>query len=291
MPSIGRIYRKLAALCVQTGVVSIACVAAAEAGISISLPYEQSFTAATSLDGLRWTTQGGTVTHIETGGWRGGAIRITPTTLNEGYSGLGNFFGFGDQQRINVRYLANFGSSFTARAQFEKTIIVHRRNDATRPMIISSANTSNGVIRRFWNPCLGIVCEAPQPGNRFYQPFTVSNTGERTNEWVSFEFETDLNSGFVNLYIHTQDGTVSGLYARYNMRNQETNPLASLIYEIQGLGFYWGPPGEASQRPQDSNTYVLIDELKIDNRYIGPPIGFLEDPPPAAPANVNIRRQ
>lgn len=257
----------------------------AYASRNITLPFDERFETSSWTSDLRWAGQGGTATWDEGGGWRNsGAVKITPPTLNEGYAGLGSFLGFGNQTRFNVRFLAMFGSSY-AQAQGVKHIIVLRgEGSALRPMEIENANLINGELRKFWAPCLGTTCALRNPNNRTDQPFYVSRTS-RVNEWVSIELETDLVAGRVNLYIHTQDGQVSGLYSSYDMNLQEDPPFTSYpVTQLQGIGFYWGPPGEyAPVGSRDENTYMKIDELKIDNRYIGPPTGFLNDPPPSMP--------
>lgn len=245
---------------------------------NITLPHDERFESDSWLSDLRWVGQGGTVTWEPTGGWRNsGAVRITPPTQNEGYAGLGSFQGFGNQNRFNVRFLVLFGGSYAETAQGVKHIIVLRgQGSALRPMEIENVNRVNGELRKFWTPCLGTTCALRNPNNRNDQPFYVSRTN-RVNEWVSFELETDLVAGRVNLYIHTQDGRVSGLYSSFDMSRLESAPFtANPVTQLQGIGFYWGPPEEyAPVSSRDQNTFMKIDELRIDNQYIGPPPGFL----------------
>lgn len=252
---------------------------------NITLPHEERFETSAWTSDLRWAGQGGTATWDQAGGWRNsGAVKITPPRLNEGYAGLGQFQGFGNQTHFNVRFLAWFGSSYADKAQGVKHIIVHR-GSALRPMEIEDGNVMNGERRKFWRPCLGTTCALHNPGNRYDQPFYVSRTS-RVNEWVSFELETDLVAGRVNLYIHTQDGRVSGLYSSFDMSQEETPPHTNNpVTQLQGIGFYWGTPSEhAPVSTRDENTYMKIDEVRIDNRYIGPPAGFLGDPQSSVPA-------
>jgi hypothetical protein len=258
-----------------------------QAGRSITLPHEERFDTNAWLSDLPWVGQGGTVTWEQSGGWGGGgAVKITPPTLNEGYAGLGAFNGFGNQTQFNVRFLAWFGSSYAEKAQGVKHVIVHR-GTALRPMEIENVNQVNGELRKFWTPCLGTVCALRNPNDRTDQPFYVSGT-HRVNEWVSIEFETDLLAGRVNLYIHTQDGQVSGLYSSFDMSRQESPPFTNYpVTELQGIGFYWGQPDEyAPVATRDEHTYMKVDEVRLDSRYIGPPAGFLDNPPPGAPTNL-----
>ena len=256
---------------------------------NITLPHDERFESDAWFSDLRWVGQGGTVTWEPTGGWgNSGAVKITPPTLNEGYAGLGSFQGFGNQTRFNVRFLAMFGSSYAETAQGVKHIIVLRgQGSALRPMEIENVNRVNGELRKFWTPCLGTTCALRNPSNRNDQPFYVSRTN-RVNEWVSFELETDLEAGRVNLYIHTQDGRVSGLYSSFDMSRLESAPFnANPVTQLQGIGFYWGSPEEyAPVTSRDQNTFMKIDELRIDNQYIGPPRGFLGDPSPSAPSRT-----
>jgi hypothetical protein len=108
----------------------------------------------------------------------------------------------------------------------------------------------------------------------------------RHEEWISIEAEANIETGDINLYVHTQDGVHSGLLTSQNFEWPYTgldvapeNPTNTVWAYIDILGGYWN---EAI--PADPNNYFMIDEFKIDTRYIGPPVGFLADPPPGAPA-------
>jgi hypothetical protein len=144
-----------------------------------------------------------------------------------------------------------------------------------RPMLLDNGNLRNGELTRWWYPCLQILCTMHNPADRFDQPLELSS-GKRSNEWISYELEADLKAKRVNLYIHTQDARVKGLYATHDMNAQESfDSTRYPIVMIQGIGFYWGTPDELVPVEQrDDQTYVMIDEIKIDKQYIGPPKGF-----------------
>lgn len=252
---------------------------------SIALPHEEHFNSKTWLADLPWATQGGTVTWVENGGWRGsGAAKITPPTAGQGYSGIGSFIGFGQQKRLNVRFLVWFGATFPEKSPGGKWIIMNRTagraQGVYRPMLFDNGNRANrhptGQLQRWWYPCLQTLCTMHSKNDRFDQPFFVSST-KRIEEWVSFEFEADLEKSKINLYIHTQDGKVRGLYASHDMRQQEPGrPEDYPIIMIQGLGFFWNRADEnAPVAERDDNTHIKIDEVRIDTSYIGPPVDFV----------------
>lgn len=270
----------------------LAVVAQASDARSVTLPHTESFDSQSSISDIAWVTEGATVTWLPTLGWRGGgATKITPpNTVNQGYGGVGSFDGFSTTS-LNVRWLMNFGSSYATKTPGTKTIIMNRNStgipagfEAFRPMLLENGNNRNGEETKWWYPCLQIECTMYNPNDRLDQPLELTST-QRINEWISFELEADLVARRVNLYIHTQDGQVSGLYASHDMATATREPSNSADYPIvmvQGIGFFWG----AAVVPADANTYVLIDEVKMDSRYVGPPAGFLSDPPPAAPTNL-----
>lgn len=264
------------------GVVLAGLYSTSNADRSISLPHEEHFDSSAWYADLPWHTQGGTVTRLEQGGWKNsGAVKITPPTVGQGYAGIGSFIGFGKQTQLNVRYLMNFGSSFTAKAPTGKQVIMNRtagRNQGVfRPILQDNGNLRSGMQTKWFYPCLQILCTMHNPRDRFDQPFEVYANGRRANEWVSFELEADLTRKVVNLFIHTEDGKVRGLYASHDMNQQEKFNSADFpIVMIQGIGFFWHRADEvAPVETRDNNTYLLIDEVKIDNKYIGPPSGFV----------------
>lgn len=240
-----------------------------------TLPFEEHFDSDNYGD-LIWTTQGATHQWVADG-WRGGAARFTPPTSYQGYSGLGQFLGLRDTNgntpsRVNLRFLIYHGRNWEANAANNKVVIKVRDDMDERPMIISRQHedwVTYGV-------CMGTVCE--YEGGDYWpdgtDSFRIGNPPlNRSEEWISVEMESDTATGMTRLYIYTQDGALNGLYVERPI----TRGSGGFSY-IDILGGYMDTAARV-----DADTYFLIDEVKISTDYIGPPEGFLTDPPPAAP--------
>lgn len=105
----------------------------------------------------------------------------------------------------------------------------------------------------------------------------------RLGQWVCVEYEMDHENDTAKAYAWTQDGTLNGLQiVTVNTEGLDTD-------EVTIIGGYYN----RIHTNQDSNTYMLIDELEIDDDYIGPPVGFLNDAfdsiSPASPSGLSVR--
>jgi hypothetical protein len=100
----------------------------------------------------------------------------------------------------------------------------------------------------------------------------VGDPPYRQEEWISVELEQNTTTGVINLYVFTQDGTLSGLYTTQNMETGGTWSFVDII------GGYFGSGGT-----NNIGNYFIIDELAIDNKYIGPPVGFSDNNSPSLP--------
>lgn len=261
---------------------------------SISLPHTESFNSASSIDDLIWATQGATVTWDSTGGWQNsGSVKITPPTVGQGYGALGGFNGFGPLTRLNIRWLMKVGPTFFNETIFGKIIVMHRQNQESwmRPMMMQNGRYhTDGVLHQYFTVSQGVTNPTGpfNPDLERINPdayFTMGQDGSNTDIWVSYEFEVDLVAGRINLYIFTEDGQYGGLYATVDMTQSEPDPTTHPITEIACLGCFWGAPTEEPPYftpPFSSGTYMVVDEVTINNRYIGPPAGFQNNPPPAA---------
>lgn len=275
---------------------------------NISLPHTEEFNSSTSVSDITWATQGGSVIWEANGGWRnGGGIKITaPTGSTQGYSGIGVFGGFGNRNRLNTRFLLNFGSSFQRQVQYDKLIVVLRDNrgidlGTLRPMIHDNERLTNGQLHRFWRPTRGVgETGTPVTANEF----TLNGTNN-INQWICFEYEVDLIAGRLNLYIDTADGRHRGLSSSVSLAGEYAEvaglnngvgrpPTDFPIIELQILGGYWtygdGREGGVPGSQRDANAYMKLDELVISDRFIGCPAGFLNNPPPSAPVSATGRR-
>jgi hypothetical protein len=85
-------------------------------------------------------------------------------------------------------------------------------------------------------------------------------------EWVSVEFEVDTVEGYIRTYIYTQSGRIAGEI----VTKQMDYPGSTLKY-IDILGGYMGQAIQAHP-----GNYFMIDNLAIDDSYIGPPAGFVD---------------
>lgn len=113
-------------------------------------------------------------------------------------------------------------------------------------------------------------------GNEGRHTFKI---GEHIGEWVWLEFEI-VRGGNNTLYIYTADGSLAGQYA--TIENVNLLPLRH-INEIS----YWEGASNTTE-----GTYIMFDQLKIHNQFIGPPAGFgggLDAIAPAAPAGLVVQ--
>jgi len=221
-------------------------------------------------------------THVwdSSGGWSGGAAKFTPPNQNEGYSGIGSFTGLdsniGNIRHINVRFLIKHGPTFHNFAANNKLVIINR-TVGLRPMIISKSYYN----WRTYRPCHNTWCV---PGVTADEELKIGpDPGSRINEWISVELETDLDRQVINLYIYTADGQISGLY-QVNPFVDPNDSGEGIFSYLDIVGGYFGSNFVGS----DPGNYFLIDELVIDDQYIGPPSGFVGSAtaPPAPPANI-----
>jgi len=257
---------------------------------NITLPHTESFDVSDSADDLFWATEGGIAAWESDSGWRGGgAVKIVPP-LSEGYAAIAGI-NFANQTRLNVRWLMKFGRTYQGEATFNKLIIMTREDNQrfNRPMSISGGEIVDGAIHRYWGVSQGIAnmgrpfirdVETLDPA----EVFTIS-TGYNTGEWVSFEYEVDLEVGRLNLYINTEDRRYRGLHSTVDMFITENDPASNPVNLIQCIGCYFSTPGTEPpffELPWTATNYFLIDELVISDGYIGPPSGFSDFPPPAA---------
>lgn len=247
---------------------------------TISLPYSTTFDT-DDLSDIAWTDCGATVTHSSTGGWSGGAVKMTPPTSacssgNGGMSTIGEFLGF-SETRINVRFLIKFGSTYVANKQggVNKFIDVH-----------SSGGTRFGILGLhladgpFMAPA---VAPYPSAWYVFRSPGTEEADHDSANatikwtdaslggEWYCFEYEINAAGNTTTFYLTKSDGTQQTV-------TSETS-VAGNMYTLY-IGGYHNGYGTA-----DANNYLLIDNLVISNTYIGPPEGFVGGSTPSRKLN------
>lgn len=244
--------------------------ARAEIRIS-SLPYTLNFDT-NNYSSAVWLTDGATHTWMSTGGWRGGAAKITPPTGDQAYGGLGQFILSGLSnvpEQLNVRWLMYHGATWRENANGEKLIILNRSGNGGRPMIILRESSSGGQTWETMGACDGTVCR--YDGGDFWPDGTdalkIGNRPvAREREWISIEFEANTRTGMIRLYVDTQDGALSGLYIE---RPMDDSGAGGVWSHIDIIGGYFNGPSTA-----DPENYFLIDELQVAGSRIGPPAGF-----------------
>lgn len=251
-----------------------------------SLPFTENFDSNDYSD-LLWTTQGARHEHAPATGWRGsGAAKFFPPNA-EGYSGLGRFMLSGLSQRpeqINVRWLIYHGDTWREYGPGGKLIIINRDGNRGRPMIILRESSNSQGTYETMGACDGTVCQ--YEGGDYWPDGTDSlRIGQapagREREWISVELEANTRTGIIRLYVDTQDGELSGLYIEQPMI--DTGPGGIWSY-VDIIGGYM----EGASR-QHAENYFMIDELVIDDSYIGPPEGFVSGARPSPPSNVRVQ--
>ena len=259
---------------------------------NISLPYEMKFDAGDDwTSDLVWIGGGGcttraSVTHQSSGGWSGGGhAKIIPPQvaccdgINGCMAALGSFVGF-STTRLNIRALYKLGPTYYSSYRdaggglYNKFIDVHGGADgSTRFGILGLVGYRTTYCR--WGVSADEGCYLynanPVCHNNDPPAFKYDGT-EHSGEWISVEYEIDSLADTTTIYITEADGT----FTTWSHRNTTSGNMN----RIEIGGFY--NPIFIS----DPGTYLLIDELKISNTYIGPPEGFVGKP--AAPINLKI---
>ena len=245
---------------------------------NISLPFTENFDSSSYTVDLLFLTNGATHTYLESGGWSGGAAKFTPPTSAGGYSGLGGFMELSGKV-IHVRVLVKIGSTYLSTVHADgygrqnKWTIVVRDNEGDRGMaMLEYAAPDDGDYPGMPDYYTFGCCEdnsctyEGDPEQSFPYGLDSFKSTDYEGEWICIEYQYNLTAETSTAYIWTQDGVFNGEYHSYNYEN---GGAGDWDY-IQIIGGYFN--GYHSN--QDSNTYIMFDELKIDTQYIGPPSGF-----------------
>jgi hypothetical protein len=241
-----------------------------------SYAYEENFDTENYVSQIVRLSGGATHTWLPTGGWRGGAAKFTPPLSGQGYAGVGGLYmdSIPTENQVNVRFLIFHGSTWQEYGTNNKVFILDGVNARDQRSMIISRETGEYVA---WGACSGTVCKY-ESGGLFpdgSETFRIGNKPlHREEEWISVEIESNVASQYVRLYIHTQDSVFNGLYIEQTL-DVSSDPTWMRLDMIVGF------MDAAIQA--DPNNYFIIDEVKLSTRYIGPPAGFLEDPPPKSP--------
>ncbi len=95
------------------------------------------------------------------------------------------------------------------------------------------------------------------------------------------ELEANTRTGMIRLYVTTQDGELNGLYVE---RYMTVSGPGGTWSHVDILGGYMAAGLQAH-----SGNFFMIDELTIDSKYIGPPVGFTSDTTPDPPTDVRAQ--
>jgi len=249
---------------------------------NINLPYTEDFSDNSYQDYAAEEAECNLVRE-PTGGWNGaGALKIFPPDQRDTYCGLGAIDGYSVRQ-LNVRVLVYFGPEFANHANREDKFIIFNRNDdraQNRAMTVIDNSYINTWIS--FATCHNAVCVwyPYEPGGPILDypseddAFKIGPSYGREEEWISVEFEADLDSGTATTYIYTQDGGYGGPHVVKEYRAPgggdfwaDTNGYWRYIDMIGGYWNDWGSPS--------SGNYLKLSHLQIDDQYIGPPAGFV----------------
>jgi len=280
-------------------------IAPALAARTISFPYELKFDSGDNWTAdLAWEDCGGTVTHVTSGCWSGGCAKITPPTsacagggINGAMASLGNFEGF-STERLNIRMLLKVGPTYYRSARnagggFEnKFIDVHSSSGARLGILGFQAhytsegpppNTDYYAFGPSSNPTTQFLfASPPSRGAIEDSPFRVSDTAHHGGEWICVEYEINTNADTTSVVITEANGNQTTI----RISSSNTGNMNKFYIGGYHNGFFVPNP----------DTYMLIDELKVSNTYIGPPPIFIgsaptpdptPDPPPDPPPGAN----
>lgn len=258
----------------------------------IDLPFYMSFDANDYSGQVCSTVGGATHTWLESGGWSGGAVKFTPPTGDGRYVGLCGFTGLQDDstKQINIRFLIYYGSEWNEQMEGLKMIITNPlpEENSYRMMMftdVPDAGECSGVRGDFatYGAChQGNTCKYDNEvyGSGQYascdDSFRIGDRadGYREGEWISVEYEANTVTGLSRVYIYTQDGVFAGTYT-------EIYAAASPGEDFNYIDVIGGYANNGTGTP-DPDLYYIMDELVIDDSYIGPPAGFLTSAPPSS---------
>jgi len=229
----------------------------ANAGRSISLPFEENFDSSDYTSDLIWVSNGAVHTWQSTGGWNGGAAHFEMGTSNQPHAGLGQFTSIGATQ-LNIRFLyyipSDYCTDFSSDPYNKWIIIISNLGADYRSWLCQNGYAAGSV-----NPglCNGTDCD--------YVSSPRFNICTHSGEWVCYEYQNDISGNVQKLFITTSDGT----FNEYEQNSYGVSIGGSTWETIDGIGFFY-------QAARSGYTYYKIDELKIDDSYIGPPVGFVD---------------
>lgn len=229
-------------------------------------------------------------THVTAGCYSGGCARfdVRPGYTAQGDTGI--LLQHQNGPRINLGYMIYFGRDWitTMSGSGHKHVLVY--DDVSgggrniRPMIAESDVQDAGGARayrifRACNNAAGICADEfgfhfPTAAPSRPHAFTID---EHLEEWLYVEFEV-VTGGLNTLYVWSRDGTLrsragycDGGVTAEGWDCSNINVAAQPLDYSRILAYF----GDRPDNPVTAHSYVLIDNLRVDDAFMGPPAGFV----------------
>lgn len=224
-------------------------------------------------------------------GWSGkNALRIRPPAAlgQQSYAGL-NWHSIPSTKRLNTRRLIRQTAVAAEHMQSAKWDIVlkfdtqgNERGSCERGMAMDHRDPLDATKKTMFSS--QGVCSAAS----ILPNLGLFNMYSYPEQWLCFEYEYDLNTGYYRVFVTTEDGQFyETMLSEINIAtgapgNPDNNPL--LIEQVPSpydWGFidpapYWGRTDENGTTPQPPGCYIYMSDFAVSNTRIGPPIGFAD---------------
>lgn len=224
-------------------------------------------------------------------GWGGkNALRITPPSLlgQQGYAGL-NWHSIPSTKRLNTRRLIRQTAVAAEHMQGPKWDIVlkydslgNQRGGCERGIVMDHRDPLDATKKTMFVG-QGVCSESsvlPNLGN--------FNMYAYPEQWLCFEHEYDLNTGFYRVFLTTEDGLyyetlLSEINIATGAPGNPNNDLAKIeqVPSPYDWGFidpapFWGRTDENGTTPQPPGCFIYMSDFAVSNTRIGPPLGFAD---------------
>jgi hypothetical protein len=251
---------------------------------AISFPHTEDFTDSDSIDDISWISAGlGATINRVAESWRGGGnycVKMTPPTSqssgNGQYCALGKFE-FTTTTTVNISFAIYIGTSWssTASTSAENKFIDVHHSGGTRIGILCINEPVGDHEWGLWHMTTAAIHHYDWYGEREDTILFGDGVGstDYAGEWLWINYI--ISASTQEIYMYDRNGDLTGEYFSI------TNNASQSPSEFYIGGYYnsWHPS-------PDSNTYILLDDLVIQNGSSpqSPPSGFTdgsEDPTPA----------
>ncbi|KKS66171.1 MAG: hypothetical protein UV36_C0034G0010 [Parcubacteria group bacterium GW2011_GWC2_42_6] len=265
----------------------------ARADLSILLPWTMNFNDSSWVSDLALDECGGTSTHVTSGCYSEGCMKVAPPTsactgggINGGQTGLG-WLNYPGTSELHVRFLIKFGLGWPAN-------VMNGGGGLINKFLLSDSPSRVSILGFNCSDTSGRYCAWAVSGSdsayHFTSPpargwiedatFRVS-ANSHVNEWMAVEYALNTSTGIGKLYLWTQDGSYNGILI-------DNVPVDRNIAMNAFYMSYYNHYSTAN-----AESYYLMDNLQVSSSYIGPPVGFAggasDTTPPAAPSGVSIQ--